>query len=48
MRHGSTSLQTAVAGIVLIRAAIGYFLSKDLEHRLEETRERRRKDETGL
>jgi uncharacterized membrane protein len=37
-----------LAGIVLIRAALSYFLSKDLERGLEETQEERRKDETGL
>jgi hypothetical protein len=31
-----------------MRAALGYFLSKDLEHGLEEAQEKRRKDETGL
>jgi uncharacterized membrane protein len=38
----------ALAGIVLIRAALSYFLSKDLERGLEETQEERHKDETGL
>ncbi len=38
-----------LAGIVLIRAALSYFLSKDLERGLEETHdEKRREDETGL
>ena len=38
----------ALAGIVLIRAALSYFLSKDLERGVEETQEERRKDETKL
>ena len=38
----------ALAGIVLIRAALSYFLSKDLECGLEETQEKRRKDENEL
>ena len=38
----------ALAGIVLIRAALSYFLSKDLERGVEETQEERRKDETEL
>jgi uncharacterized membrane protein len=37
-----------LAGIVLVRAALSYFLSKDLERGLKETQEKRRKDETGL
>jgi uncharacterized membrane protein len=37
-----------LAGIVLVRAALSYFLSKDLRRGLEETQEKRRKDETGL
>ena len=37
-----------LAGIVLVRAALSYFLSKDLERGLTETQEKRRKDETGL
>ncbi len=37
-----------LAGIVLIRAALSYFLSKDLERRIEETHEKRPKEETGL
>ncbi len=32
----------ALAGIVLIRAALSYFLSKDLERGLKETQEKRR------
>ena len=38
----------ALAGIVLIRAALSYFLSNDLERGLEETQEERRKDKTEL
>jgi uncharacterized membrane protein len=38
----------ALAGIVLIRATLSYFLSKDLERGVEETEEKRRKDETEL
>src|SRR5918995_7030250 len=38
----------ALAGIVLIRATLSYFLSKDLERGVEETQEERRKDETEL
>jgi len=38
----------ALAGIVLIRAALSYFLSKDLERGLQETQEERRKDEKEL
>ena len=33
----------SLAGIVLIRAALSYFLSKDLERGLEETQEKQRK-----
>jgi uncharacterized membrane protein len=38
----------ALAGIVLVRATLSYFLSKDLERGVEETQEERRKDETEL
>ncbi len=38
----------ALAGVVLIRATLSYFLSKDLERGLKETQEERRKDEMGL
>jgi uncharacterized membrane protein len=38
----------ALAGIVLIRAALSYFLSKDLERGLEKTQEERHKDDTEL
>jgi uncharacterized membrane protein len=37
-----------LAGIVLIRAALSYFLSKDLERGTKETHEKQREDETGL
>lgn len=37
-----------LAGIVLIRAALSYFLSKDLERGTEETHEKQREDKTGL
>ncbi len=53
---GADVLSTAVAptadlgvlaGIVLIRATLSYFLSKDLHRGAEETQEKRRGDETG-
>ena len=36
-----------LAGIVLIRATLSYFLSKDLKRGAEETQAKRRGDETG-
>jgi uncharacterized membrane protein len=37
-----------LAGIVLIRATLSYFLSKDLERGAKETQEKRREDEMRL